>query len=175
MMDASYPVQFSVDYPERPLNRLTTLFRIFTVIPIAIVLGTVSASTYQWSSRTNMNVIIASVGGLLFVGPLLMILFRQKYPRWWFDWNAAAGQVVSGHPSLRGAVLPGDRGCCGGHHRLVRHPVHRALPESPVRLCRGSHPLAQPGYRLCASPRHRPVPTVPAQHLKRLAGCMNWL
>ena len=87
MMDASYPVQFSVDYPERPLNRLTTLFRIFTVIPIAIVLGTVSASTYQWSGRTNMNVIIAGVGGLLFVGPLLMILFRQKYPRWWFDWN----------------------------------------------------------------------------------------
>ncbi len=87
MMDASYPVQFSVDYPDRPLNRLTTLFRIFTVIPIAIVLGTVSASTYQWSGRTNMNVIIAGVGGLLFVGPLLMILFRQKYPRWWFDWN----------------------------------------------------------------------------------------
>ncbi len=87
MMDASYPVQFSVDYPDRPLNRLTTLFRIFTVIPIAIVLGMVSASTYQWSSRTNMNVIIAGVGGLLFVGPLLMILFRQKYPRWWFDWN----------------------------------------------------------------------------------------
>jgi len=87
MMDASYPVQFSVDYPDRPLNRLTTLFRIFTVIPISIVLGTVSASTYQWSSRTNMNVIIAGVGGLLFVGPLLMILFRQKYPRWWFDWN----------------------------------------------------------------------------------------
>jgi hypothetical protein len=87
MMDASYPVQFSVDYPDRPLNRLTTLFRIFTVIPVAIVLGMVSASTYQWSSRTNMNVIIAGVGGLLFVGPLLMILFRQKYPRWWFDWN----------------------------------------------------------------------------------------
>src|SRR5437667_5129485 len=87
MMDASYPVQFSVDYPDRPLNRLTTLFRIFTAIPIAIVLGTVSASTYQWSTRGNMNVIVAGVGGLLFLGPLLMILFRQKYPRWWFDWN----------------------------------------------------------------------------------------
>ena len=34
-----YPVQFAVDYPDRPLNRLTTFFRIFTVIPIAIVLG----------------------------------------------------------------------------------------------------------------------------------------
>ena len=36
---ATYPVQFGVDYPERQLNRLTTFFRIFTVIPIAIVLG----------------------------------------------------------------------------------------------------------------------------------------
>ena len=86
-MDASYPVQFSVDYPDRPLNRLTTLFRIFTTIPIAIVLGAVSGSTYQWSYRGNMNAIIAGVGGLLFLAPLLMILFRQKYPRWWFDWN----------------------------------------------------------------------------------------
>jgi hypothetical protein len=25
----------------------------------------------------------------LFLATLLMILFRQKYPRWWFDWNVA--------------------------------------------------------------------------------------
>ena len=87
MMDAGYSVQFSVDYPDRPLDRLTTLFRIFVVIPIAIVLGTVTASNYQWSYRSGMNVIIVGAGGLLFLGPLLMILFRQKYPRWWFDWN----------------------------------------------------------------------------------------
>jgi len=87
MMNAGYPVQFSVDYPDRPLDRLTTLFRIFTTIPIAIVLGAVSGGTYQWSYRGNMNAVIAGVGGLLFLAPLLMILFRQKYPRWWFDWN----------------------------------------------------------------------------------------
>jgi len=87
MINTGYPVQFSVDYPDRPLDRLTTLFRIFTTIPIAIVLGAVSGSTYQWSYRGNMNAIIAGVGGLLFLAPLLMILFRQKYPRWWFDWN----------------------------------------------------------------------------------------
>src|SRR6266516_977392 len=85
MRDAGYPVQFSVDYADRPLNRLTTLFRIFVVIPIALVLGAVAGSTYQCSSRTN--VVIIAAGGLLFLGPLLMILFRQKYPRWWFDWN----------------------------------------------------------------------------------------
>jgi hypothetical protein len=35
----TYPVRFSVDYPDRPLNRVTTAFRIFVVIPIAFVLG----------------------------------------------------------------------------------------------------------------------------------------
>ena len=37
MQQATYPVQFSVDYPDRPLNRLTTCFRVFMVIPIAIL------------------------------------------------------------------------------------------------------------------------------------------
>ena len=87
MVDAGYPVQFSVDYPARPLDRLTTAFRIFTVIPIAIVLATVSGSTWQSSGRSGSMVVMAGAGGLLFLGPLLMILFRQKYPRWWFDWN----------------------------------------------------------------------------------------
>ena len=36
-----------------------------------------------WSRKTS----VAGAGGLLFFGPLLMILFRRKYPRWWFDWN----------------------------------------------------------------------------------------
>ena len=40
-MNEDYPVRFSVDYPDRPLNRLTTAFRIFTVIPIAIVLASI--------------------------------------------------------------------------------------------------------------------------------------
>jgi hypothetical protein len=28
----TYPVQFDVDYPDRPLNRLTTFFRLILVI-----------------------------------------------------------------------------------------------------------------------------------------------
>src|SRR5438067_7345342 len=87
MIGTDYPVQFSVDYPDRPLNRLTTFFRIFVAIPILIVLGTVSAGTYEASNRGNTTYFIVGAGGLLFLGPLLMILFRQKYPRWWFDWN----------------------------------------------------------------------------------------
>ena len=84
MEPAPYPVQFSVDYPDRPLNRVTTFFRIFVIIPIAIVLGTVSGqATWSQSGRE----VAAGAGGVLFFGPLLMILFRKKYPRWWFDWN----------------------------------------------------------------------------------------
>jgi hypothetical protein len=58
------------------------------IIPIAIVLGTVSGGTWQSTgSHSTMAYGGAAAGGLLFLGPLLMILFRQKYPRWWFDWN----------------------------------------------------------------------------------------
>jgi hypothetical protein len=87
MIDTGYPIQFSVDYPERPLNRLTTFFRLIVAIPILVVLGTVAGGSYQAGGRNGMSVVVAGVGGLLFLGPLLMILFRQKYPRWWFDWN----------------------------------------------------------------------------------------
>lgn len=83
----AYPVQFSVDYPDRPLNRLTTFFRIIVVIPIAVVLGSVSG-TYLTDGEENIEFLVGA-GGLLFLGPLLMILFRRKYPRWWFDWNLA--------------------------------------------------------------------------------------
>jgi len=87
MVNPGYPVQFSVDYPNRALDRLTTAFRLITVIPIAIVLGAVAGATWDSSGHTGTEVVVAGAGGLLFLGPLLMILFRQKYPRWWFDWN----------------------------------------------------------------------------------------
>ncbi len=78
--DTPYPLQLSVGYPDRPLNRLTMAFRLVTVIPIAIVLGALGGGGDDaW----------LAAGSLLFLAPLLMILFRRKYPRWWFDWNLA--------------------------------------------------------------------------------------
>ena len=84
----TYPVTFDVEYPDRPLNRLTSFFRIFTVIPIAILLGTITgySTGYSGAWDTTQTIVIGGVG-LLFVPVLLMLLFRQKYPRWWFDWN----------------------------------------------------------------------------------------
>lgn len=80
----AYPVQFSIDYPDRRLNRVTTGFRILVAIPILILLEAVSMG--QFAQHGGQDVVYGA-GGLLFFGPLLMIVFRQKYPRWWFDWN----------------------------------------------------------------------------------------
>jgi Domain of unknown function (DUF4389) len=86
MMNDTYPVEYSVDYPERSLDRLTTAFRLIVAIPILIVLAVVSGGA--WSASNNGGGgRTAAAGGLLFLGPLLLILFRQKYPRWWFNWN----------------------------------------------------------------------------------------
>lgn len=88
-MPPSYPVTFSVDYPERKLNRLTTFFRIFTVIPIAIVAGLLPGSELSGDAQaTGVALGGAITGGTLVIFPIvLMLLFRKKYPRWWYDWN----------------------------------------------------------------------------------------
>ncbi len=87
-MNDVYPVGFSVDYPDRDLDRLTTAFRIFTIIPIAIVLGTIGGYSTTWEGASGSATTVAVGGtGLLFLPPLLMIVFREKYPRWWYDWN----------------------------------------------------------------------------------------
>jgi hypothetical protein len=108
-MTNGHPVQLDVEYPDRPLNRLTTFFRVFTIIPIAIVLATVSGpETWSWSDgggATDATTTAAvGAGGILFFGPLLMIVFRQKYPRWWFDWNLELTRFSS-RVTLYGALL----------------------------------------------------------------------
>jgi Domain of unknown function (DUF4389) len=92
-----YPVSFAVDYPNRPLNRMTTLFRVFTVIPIAFLLATISGfstAPYDEAGDQAATVVVGGVG-LLFLPVLLMLLFRGKYPRWWFDWNLQLQRFVN--------------------------------------------------------------------------------
>jgi Domain of unknown function (DUF4389) len=104
--DSGYPAALDVDYPDRPLNRLTTFFRVLTIIPIGIVLGTVSGATQIYSGGTGSSTrtVVVGAGGLLIAGPFLMILFRQKYPRWWFDWNLELTRFSS-RVSLYAALL----------------------------------------------------------------------
>jgi hypothetical protein len=86
--DPAYPVRFAVEYPDRALNRLTTFLRILTVIPIVFLAATIGgySSTYGEAGGTTVTIAVGGIG-LLFLPVLLMILFRRKYPRWWFDWN----------------------------------------------------------------------------------------
>jgi Domain of unknown function (DUF4389) len=86
-MNDDHPVRLSVDYPDRPLNRVSTAFRIFAVIPIAIVLGTIGGYSGTYGGSGDAQTIAIGGTGLLVLPPLLMILFREKYPRWWYDWN----------------------------------------------------------------------------------------
>ncbi len=66
----TYPVSFDVDYPDRELNRVTTAFRIILALPVLLLAALISNSI-----------------GILFLPPLALLLFRHKYPSWWFDWN----------------------------------------------------------------------------------------
>ena len=75
-----YPVRFEVDYPEE-LDRASSFFRLILVISILIV-----ASAVAGSAAGGVGIGVAA-SGFLVLAPLLMILFREKYPRWWFDWN----------------------------------------------------------------------------------------
>ena len=87
-----YAARLEIDYPES-LNRVTTAFRIILIIPIAIVANILSAtavSTVTVVTQSGQIVSQASrtgggIAGALFLATLLMILFRQRYPRWWFD------------------------------------------------------------------------------------------
>ena len=101
---ADYPVKFRVDSPEGPRNRLSVLLRPILALPILIIItlltGQSDPSQYDYESyrgwevahpwRGGMNDMgpgMAGVGAGLGIATALMILFRRKYPRWWFDWN----------------------------------------------------------------------------------------
>ncbi len=88
---AAYPISFSIDYPDRKLDRLTSFFRPITLIPILIILILISGAGYNWDGGGGWQWqgYQYATAGLLFLPLILMLLFRQKYPKWWFDWNVA--------------------------------------------------------------------------------------
>ena len=67
-----YPVRLTIDYPDRDLNRLTSAFRVFLALPVMFLISLVGGSS-------STGFLTAPLG--------LMLLFRRKYPRWWFDWH----------------------------------------------------------------------------------------
>jgi hypothetical protein len=132
MQPNPYPVTMSVDYPDRPLNRLTTFFRMFTAIPILIVLDAVAGGTWQWSSGDDAGNAAIGVGGLLFFAPLLMIVFRRRYPRWWFDWNLELQRF--GTRTVTYLTLMDDRYPSTDDHQSVH--LDYSYPDAAVDLNR---------------------------------------
>jgi hypothetical protein len=122
----SYPVTFSVDYPDRPLDRLSSALRIFWVIPIAIVLVAVQHPGNEgFGAHLNgkgFQFALAGGGGLG-LPVLLMLLFRRKYPRWWFDWNLELSRFGS-RVAAYGALMD-DRYPATDDHQAV----HLDFPE----------------------------------------------
>jgi hypothetical protein len=126
-----FPASLEIDYPDRDLDRLTSIFRPVTVIPIAIVLALVSGSATHAQSDTT----VVAAGGILFLPTVLMLVFRGKYPRWWFDWNLALtrfGTRVWAYLALLDDAYPSTDAEQAVHLEIAypdaTRDLHRGLP-----------------------------------------------
>ncbi len=81
-----YPVAFDVEYPTDKRNRVTVLFRGVLAIPVILLLEMFINSSSAYSGDSSSQAAV-TVGGFLFLPTLLLLLFRHRYPRWWFDFN----------------------------------------------------------------------------------------
>ena len=187
----AYPVDFSVEYPDRDLNRLTSAFRIFAVIPILIVLAAIGGYSNHYDAGADSATVVIGGTGLLFLPPLLMIVFRQKYPRWWFDWNLEllrftnrVGTYVAlmsdRYPSTDENQYvelgfpypdaPRPQPLAAAGQVAARDPaLHRALLPLHRRRLRGDR-------RLVRDPVHRPLPERASSTTSRacFAGTTAW-
>jgi Domain of unknown function (DUF4389) len=83
----AYPARLEVDYSAQ-YDRVKTLFRVVLIIPIAIIYGVLTAGVTRTVYEQSGDAVSTTSGGIasgLFTVTLLMILFRRRYPRWWFD------------------------------------------------------------------------------------------
>ena len=123
MSDPIAVATLDVDRPDGPRNRLTVGLRIFTVIPAAILLATLSGGGFSAGSGDHTVWLGFGGPGLLFLSVLLMLVFRQKYPRWWFDFNVELLRF-GGRVAAYAALLTDDYPSTD-----EQQAVHLELPE----------------------------------------------
>ena len=90
-LPTDYPATLEIDYPDNDRDWFITLLRPLLVVPIAIVLALVSGPAVHAKAETWSG----AAGGILFFATVLMLVFRQKYPGWWFDWNVALLRFIN--------------------------------------------------------------------------------
>lgn len=130
----SYPATLSIDYPDRDLDKFSTFFRIFYIIPIVIVLSLIGGQE-ALSDNDRVGFVAGGAAAVLFGPVLLLILFRQKYPRWWYDFNLEMlrfGTRVVAYMALMSDVYPSTDEEQYAHVELeypdVKEDLNRWLP-----------------------------------------------
>lgn len=88
---APYPVDLDVHYAEEPRNRWSVFFRIVLAVPVLILVGLFTQASFDLDSANAASL----AGGFLFAPTLLLLLFRHRYPRWWFDFNVQLLALVN--------------------------------------------------------------------------------
>jgi Domain of unknown function (DUF4389) len=128
----SYPARLQVDYQDQH-NRVTTLFRIILCIPIVIVISVLSSEATQTAYSRSGTTVTNTSGGItagLFLATLLMIVFRQRYPRWWFDFArefARFGTRVAAYIALLTDTYPSTEDEQSVHLEIDYPDVERDL------------------------------------------------
>ena len=105
---AAYPVRLDIDYPDRPLNRVTSAFRVVLVLPMLVLLALLPT-----------GLLTAPVG--------VMLLVRRKYPKWWFEWQVQLQRFESRVCAY--ALLLDDR-----YHRPTRIRASTSTSTTPRHL-----------------------------------------
>ena len=149
-----YPVSLSVDHPEQPRNRLTVFFRLILVLPILAVVACLIG--VGWETHLRHGVSYGSAG-FVFLPTVLMLLFRQKYPRWWFDWNLYLHRFLLRVSAYLGLLR--DEYPSTDDEQAVHLDV--TFPDAKTELNRWlplvKWLLAIPHYHRACLPRHRRV------------------
>ncbi len=132
-----YAARLQVDYPQR-LDRFTTFFRIFWIIPIAIILSLLTATGNETVISETGEKVVRSGGGIgvgLWLATMLMIVFRLRYPRWWFDFARELTRFsarVTSYLALLTDAYPSTVEEQAVHLEIdypdLEHGLHRYLP-----------------------------------------------
>jgi hypothetical protein len=134
---APYPARLTIDYPEK-LDRFTTLLRVIWIIPIAILLSLLTSTGNETVLSASGNRVVSTGGGIsggLWLATLLMIVFRVRYPRWWYDFGrelARFGARVGAYFALLTDQYPSTVDEQSVHLEIdypdVEHDLNRWLP-----------------------------------------------
>ena len=133
----TYAARMQIDYPAR-LGRLTSFFRLIWIIPIAIIIGLLTGTGYETVLSSTGHTVTRSTGGIttgLWLATMLMIVFRLRYPRWWFDFARELtrfGARVGAYVALLTDVYPSTVEEQAVHLEIdypdVGHDLNRWLP-----------------------------------------------